>query len=150
MENYFLYSMPPLQLKRVTFFSKLLISLNSLILVLLGQLFHSGDFGLPLNIIIFFFVCVTATLNFIDLKDYEGDKNAGIKTLPVALGLDRSKKVIGLFFFISYMTAGLAFSNSLILLPIAGGWASRSSSFSIKNPTGKAPSWLSTFLVWPL
>ena len=66
MGNYFLYSMPPLRLKRVTFFSKLLISFNSLVLVLLGQLFHSGDFVLPLGVIFFFLVCVTAALNFID------------------------------------------------------------------------------------
>ncbi|MBI5415738.1 MAG: UbiA family prenyltransferase [Candidatus Omnitrophica bacterium] len=121
MGNYFLYSTPPLRLKRLTFFSKLLISLNSLVLVLLGQLFHSGNFALPLGVIFFFLVCVTATLNFIDIKDYEGDKKAGIRTLPVVLGLETSKKMIGVFFVISYITAGLVFSNSLPLLIMAGG-----------------------------
>ena len=120
MGNYFLYSMPPLRLKRVTFFSKLLISLNSLVLVLLGHLFHSGDFGIPLSVIFFFLVCVTAAMNFIDIKDYEGDKKAGVKPLPVVLGLETSKKIIGGFFIISYIAAGLAFSNSIPLLIMAG------------------------------
>lgn len=121
MGNYFLYSMPPLRLKRVTFFSKLLISLNSLTLVLLGHLFHSGDFGIPLSVIFFFLVCVTATLNFIDIKDYEGDKKAGVKTLPVVLGLETSKKIIGVFFIVSYIAAGVIFSNSPLLAAIAAG-----------------------------
>ncbi|MBI5150562.1 MAG: UbiA family prenyltransferase [Candidatus Omnitrophica bacterium] len=123
MGNYFLYSMPPLRLKRVTFFSKLLISFNSLVLVLLGHLFHSGDFALPLGVIFFFLVCITAALNFIDIKDYEGDKKAGIQTLPVILGLERSKKVIGIFFVVSYIVAGLVFSHVPILLLAAGAGA---------------------------
>ena len=139
MGNYFLYSMPPLRLKRVTFFSKLLISLNSLILVLLGQLFHSGDFALPLGVILFFLVCVTAALNFIDIKDYEGDKKAGIKTLPVVLGLDKSKKLIGLFFVISYIAAGLIFSNSLPLLIMAVGAGAAQFFLVNKNPYREDP-----------
>lgn len=41
--NYFLYSMPPLRLKRITFFSKLAISINSLALAILGFLTITGS-----------------------------------------------------------------------------------------------------------
>lgn len=100
--NYFFYSMPPLRLKRIIFFSKLLISLNSLILVILGYFFVTKTFDLPVNIVFFFLVFLTASINFIDIKDYKGDKKAGIKTLPVILGLKKSKTIIGFSFLISY------------------------------------------------
>jgi 4-hydroxybenzoate polyprenyltransferase len=55
--------------------------------------------GLVLAIIIFF----TAVTNIRDIKDAEGDRADGIKTLPVILGLERSKRVIAgtiCFFFL--------------------------------------------------
>jgi len=104
--NYFLYSMPPFRLKRVTFFSKSLIALNSLILVMLGFNLASGIpiENFPITNPVFFLVLLllTALINFIDIKDYEGDKQAGIKTLPVWLGLKRSKIVISIFFALTY------------------------------------------------
>lgn len=106
--NYFLYSAPPVRFKRVPFVSKLVISLNSLIIILLGHLFQSNDFELPLSVVVFFLVCMTAVINFIDIKDYEGDKKAGIRTLPALLGLETSKKWIGLFFVIAYASAPFA------------------------------------------
>lgn len=100
--NYFLYSMPPLRFKRAPFISKILISLNCLIMILLGFYCHGGHFDVPLNVVGFFLLWVTAALNFIDLKDYEGDKKAGIKTLPVIFGLEKSKIIIGIFFLMAY------------------------------------------------
>ena len=103
--NYFLYSMPPLRLKRVPFFSKLLISLNSLILVMLGFIIITGSIsGFPRPIIVIFLIAFTAVANFIDIKDYEGDRQAGVKTLPVILGSKRAKFVIGLFFILAYLS----------------------------------------------
>ncbi len=104
--NYFLYSMPPLRLKKIPFFSKLLISLNSLVIVMIGYIFRTGSLeNFPGNIILFFLIFLTAALNFIDIKDYEGDKKAGIKTLPVIFGLKRSKLIIGFFFLVAYLAA---------------------------------------------
>jgi 4-hydroxybenzoate polyprenyltransferase len=103
--NYFLYSMPPLRLKRITFFSKLAISINSLALAMLGFLTitHSltlnGFPGIAFPIIL---IGVTALANMIDIKDYYGDKQLGIKTLPVVLGLTWAKRVIGIFFLLTY------------------------------------------------
>jgi 4-hydroxybenzoate polyprenyltransferase len=107
---YYFYSMPPLRLKRVTFFSKLAISLNSLFMVLLGYSMYlspdnNGYFSFksfPVEYI-WFFLVFTFAANFIDIKDYEGDKRENIKTLPVVLGLEKAKKLIGVFFAFPFL-----------------------------------------------
>lgn len=116
MGNGFLYSMPPLRFKRITFFSKLFISLNSLILFMLGYNFISGNMDIPAVVAVFFLVFFTAAVNFIDIKDYRGDKKAGIKTLPVIFGLRKSKIIIGLFFLIVYSAVYIIFRD-IYLIP---------------------------------
>lgn len=101
--NYFLYSMPPLRLKSIPFFSKLAISLNSLALVMLGFLTITHSLlNFPGITFAIFLVGVTAAANMIDIKDYDGDKQAGINTLPVVLGPARAKRVIGTFFLFTF------------------------------------------------
>jgi len=104
--GYFIYSMPPLRLKKVPLLSKIIISLNSLSLLTAGFFFTTGTLSLPGEIVFFFLIFLTLSSNFIDIKDYEGDKRNGIRTLPVILGLEKSKKVIGIFFIISYLSLG--------------------------------------------
>ena len=102
ISNYFLYSSPPFRLKKIPFFSKLVVSLNSLLLFALGYSLCEDTLIPPSMITIFFLTCFTAVINFIDIKDYEGDKSAGIKTLPTLWGLRQAKLVIGSFFIITY------------------------------------------------
>jgi len=114
---YFLYSAPPFRLKRVPIFSKFLIALNSLILVNLGYILVAGSTSqFPKIVIVIFLVGFTLTINFIDIKDYEGDKKSGIKTLPVILGLQKSKFVIGLIFFLAYLGTGLILKSWYMIL----------------------------------
>lgn len=115
--NYFIYSMRPLRLKKVLFFSKLSISLNSLVLFMLGYSFITGRIGFPNSIVVFFLIFFTAAVNFIDIKDYFGDKKADIKTLPVIFGLRRSKIIIGFFVLISYLVQYKIYDDSNLLLP---------------------------------
>ncbi len=116
--NYFLYSMPPLRLKRVPFFSKIFVSLDSLILVMIGYFLIAGNLNIPGNIIAFFLIGFTAVFNFIDIKDYYGDKQENIKTLPVILGLKRSKILIGLFFLILYPCVYFLLKQTYLLIPL--------------------------------
>tara|TARA_Y100000034_G_C6889291_1_gene408840 strand:- start:50 stop:2443 length:2394 start_codon:yes stop_codon:yes gene_type:complete len=116
--NFYLYSMPPLRLKRIPFLSKLALSLNSLIMVVLGYYLITGTFELPILIVAFFLIFITAAFNFIDLKDYEGDKKAGIKTIPVLLGLKKSKTLIGIFFLILYISIYFFLNNIYLLIPL--------------------------------
>ncbi|MBU4347809.1 UbiA family prenyltransferase [Candidatus Parcubacteria bacterium] len=118
--NYFLYSLPPFRLKRITLFSKLIISFNSLILMILGYILgyvyiDGVDISqtirsFPDSLILYILVFFTLAINFIDIKDYKGDKAAGIKTLPVILGLKKSQKIIGLFFLSAYIAAYFFFN----------------------------------------
>jgi 4-hydroxybenzoate polyprenyltransferase len=107
--GYYIYSMPPIRFKRVTFFSKLVISINSLIIALMGYSFFlkPSDRGYYFlssfpEKYTYFFLLLTFAANFIDLKDYEGDKAEGIKTLPVVLGLKKAKILIAVFFTFPY------------------------------------------------
>lgn len=116
--NYFLYSMPPFRLKRVPLLSKFVISLNSLIFVMLGFAFMTGTlYGFPKPLIALFLIGFTAGINFIDIKDYEGDKRAGIKTLPVILGLKRAKFFIGLCFMAIYSSSFFLLKDIYLAIP---------------------------------
>lgn len=120
---YFLYSAPPLRLKRIPLLSKFLIAFNSLITLMVGFVFAGGRIvNFPTKVIFFFLIFYTLAMNFIDLKDYREDRKAAIKTLPVILGLRKSKLVIAIFFLIAYLVAPLVFTNSLVtvLAPIPG------------------------------
>jgi len=120
MGTYFLYSMKPLRLKRVTFLSKIVISFNSLILIMLGfYIFNNNSLvGFPSEISIFCLIFLTAIANFIDIKDYLGDKANKIKTLPVLFGLKNSKRIIGFFFLISYLVLFFYFQTFILLFPL--------------------------------
>jgi len=102
MGIYFLYSAPPLRFKRIPVFSKLAISLNSVNLVVLGLMVFKRMIN-PNPEVVILFILFTMAANFIDLKDYEGDKAGGIKTLPTLLGLKKAKLYIGVFFLLNYL-----------------------------------------------
>ncbi len=118
--SYFIYSAEPLRLKRIPFLSKGFISVNSLVLAVGGFYFVDGSLSsFPAEIVVLFMVGFTAVMNFIDIKDYKGDKKAGIKTLPVLMGLKRSKKMIGIFFLATFLGAYFIFSILWILIPLS-------------------------------
>ena len=116
--NSLLYSLPPLRLKRVTVLSKLATSLNSLIAVMLGYIFAGGELlDFPEGLTWYFLIFVTLMANFIDLKDYAGDFSAGIRTLPVQLGMKRSKLIIGLAHLVGYPALAFVLVDLRIFLP---------------------------------
>lgn len=102
--SYFVYSNPPFRLKKVIVFSKLLISFPSLVLLITGFVIGGGSIQtFPSSIAILFMIGFTLAINFIDIKDYLGDKKEKINTLPVILGLKKSKFIISLFFILTYL-----------------------------------------------
>lgn len=117
----FIYSVPPLRLKRFLLISKLIIATASLSLVLGGFLAISPNQSLiqfPKEIIFFVLVCFTLGTNFIDVKDIEGDRAGGICTFMSLLGEKRGKKIVGFLVLSSYILAPLIlYQNEL--LPIA-------------------------------
>jgi 4-hydroxybenzoate polyprenyltransferase len=101
---YFLYSVPPFKLKRFVIFAKFLIGLNSLIAAVYGFLISGGSlFAFPLSWAIFILVPISLSANFVDLKDTEGDRIAGVKTLPVLLGERKATQLIAGFTLLTYV-----------------------------------------------
>ncbi|MDE2232291.1 MAG: UbiA family prenyltransferase, partial [Candidatus Omnitrophica bacterium] len=67
--------------------------------------FINGTTTIPENIIIFFLVFTSLSANFIDLKDIQGDRAAGIRTLPVLTGERWGHCLIGVISFPTYIAA---------------------------------------------
>jgi geranylgeranylglycerol-phosphate geranylgeranyltransferase len=119
--NSCIYSLPPLRLRVIPVFSKALIAFNSLLLVILGWLFAGNDIlQFPNAVIWYFLIFVTLATNLIDLKDYKGDMQAGLKTLPVILGMEKAKLLNGLFILAAYSVLGLALLDKRIMIAGSG------------------------------
>lgn len=100
---YYLYSVPPFRFKRVFLLSKFTVSLSSLAMVILGYLtVHNNIAGLPSCVYPIFLIGITLCANVIDIKDIEGDRMAGIKTLPVISGLNLAKRIVGTSIIFTY------------------------------------------------
>ncbi|MFO7710525.1 MAG: UbiA family prenyltransferase [Candidatus Woesearchaeota archaeon] len=115
--NYYLYSMPPIRFKRVPFLSKSVIGINSIILMIIGFIIVRLSMReFPAEIIPIVVLMVTSASNFIDIKDYKGDKKAGIRTIPTIFGLRKGKLIIGTLFFFSALMLNLLIKERLILI----------------------------------
>ncbi|MCI0597818.1 UbiA family prenyltransferase [Candidatus Parcubacteria bacterium] len=121
---YFIYSVPPLRLKRIPVLSSLLIGGAGAAVTLAGFTFASPDKTVeayPLTFVLGVFICFALVANIRDLKDIEGDEAAGIPTLATLLkkwfGRENAFRIIGalaaLAFFISPLFV------SVPLLPFA-------------------------------
>lgn len=119
MGLYFIYSMPPLRLKTVPILSKFIIALNSLTLLMLGFIYKTGEIYIPADVAWFVLLGFTAAINFIDLKDYQGDKAHGIKTLPTLMGLRNSKILIGALMLLAYLLSYLVFESIYLFIVFA-------------------------------
>ena len=103
---YHIYSVPPLRFKRIPVLSSGLIAFNTLIIAMVG--FFSGIENLrvfPLKYALFIFLLFFFIENIKNIKDIEGDKKNGIKTIPVLLGEEMSKKVFGVISFLACLVA---------------------------------------------
>lgn len=97
---YHIYSFPPLRLKRFLGVSSLLIASNAVIVMFLGFFFASGTENLlafPCKYALFIFGSIFLVENIKNIKDTEGDKKSGIKTLSVVLGEKKAKLILSIF-----------------------------------------------------
>ncbi|MBU1118637.1 UbiA family prenyltransferase [Patescibacteria group bacterium] len=118
----YLYSAPPIRLRRFPFISSLIIALSVLLALFLGFMLISKDQSLvdfPSSIMITAIVLFTLVANVKDIKDYKGDKEAGIMTIPTILGQKRGKLVLGILNFISFILFAALLSSNRFLLLIA-------------------------------
>lgn len=144
--TYHIYSTPPFRLKGFPGISSLLIAIVFLLLVWMGFFMTAGTENLSafptkyiFGILGIFFLVENAK----NIKDIEGDKKEGIKTLPVLLGEKWGKLVsgFGLFLgavlvpFVFYLNlytffAGIFFGLILFLLTIRRNYTEKYSFFT--------------------
>lgn len=113
-------------LKQKVLLKNVTISLGwSLIPILVGLYFGAVDAALLLLCPFIFFRLMTNTVIF-DIRDTEGDRANGVKTLPTELGVPRSFSFVGLMDLLSavYLIVLLgigavpAYSVTLLVLPV--------------------------------
>jgi 4-hydroxybenzoate polyprenyltransferase len=114
---YYIYSTPPTRFKIIPFFSSFIIGLCTLTAVmagffLLSPLKYVSTFPPRLALaVVVIFSLLTSTR---DMKDIEGDKKVGIKTIPILFGDVWGQRVIGIFASLSFLLIPI-FSGIYIL-----------------------------------
>jgi len=117
---YFIYSCPPLRLKRVVFLAKILIGMNHLLICIGGYEIGGGEWtDFPVFWTLFMGIGISLLSNVIDIKDVNGDQKAGIKTLPVLIGVPRTKIFLAFVVLITYTAVIWHYEILLIQLIIA-------------------------------
>ena len=117
----YIYSAPPFRLKRYAFLSTFILGLSSLLVCLAGFVIFSDDYsfsGFPPKMFLVIPLAFTLAFTAKDIKDMEGDRVNGIKTLPILLGEKKGKKMTGVLTIIAYISIPLIL-NYYMLIPFA-------------------------------
>lgn len=108
----FFYSVPPVRLKRYPF-SSVFIGIASFLAFLCGHLSQVSIYNIKSNATITglsIAIGMTLGANLIDLKDIEGDKKAGVSSIPVIFGLEKGRKIVAALVVIGYaIVSGVLF-----------------------------------------
>lgn len=125
--SYYIYSAPPLRLKRVPLLSTFMIALATLSAVLSGFYAVSQEKTLPaflMRYIVLFLVCITLLVTVKDIKDIEGDRAVGLKTLPVIFGKKNGKRVVGFLVGLAFLLVPIILGSWVLFWPsVASGFA---------------------------
>ncbi|MBI2439480.1 MAG: UbiA family prenyltransferase [Candidatus Moranbacteria bacterium] len=116
-----LYSAPPLRLKRFPLIATLFAATAGLLILIIGFLVVSPTNNLsllPLPILLFLFLAYLFILPVKDFKDSLSDGAHHVYTIPVLLGIKKAKLLLGSFVFLFYV-ASIFLLNMRALLPIA-------------------------------
>lgn len=117
--GYYLYSCKPFRIKKIPFISKLFIGMNSLAIAVCGFALASGTLkDFPLTWALFILLPLSLSANFVDLKDTEGDRKMGVKTLPVLFGEKKAKAFIAACTISTYLMAAILI-NIILFYPLA-------------------------------
>lgn len=101
-----IYSAPPIRLKRIAFVSTFISSIASLMIFFAGYslVTDSQNFlEIPVRIIILLIVAYTLSIPVKDFKDIKGDKEDGVYSIPVVFGEYWGKIIVGSGIFLSFI-----------------------------------------------
>lgn len=116
---YYIYSAPPTRYKLIPFFASFIIGLCSLTPVLAGFFLISPVKQVsifPPSVIAAVVIMFTLLTGTRDIKDVEGDKRAGVKTVPVLFGDKWGVRVTGILAALSYLIICLVFKSPFLLI----------------------------------
>lgn len=149
------YSCPPLKLKRIAFISTFVSSLALLMIFFSGYILISPDQSIrtvPTSVIsLFIFGCVFI-LPIKDFKDITGDKKEGNYTVPVLLGEKWGKIVVGTGAFLAFILSVVVFNEPrlfwwAILSGAASYWIILSSGESDRIKYHRLPWWIMSIVL---
>jgi len=119
-----IYSCPPLRIKRFFPFNTLLIAFSTCLALVLGYFVPGGIFSkLPFTAIIIFTGLLFLSFNVKDVNDCEGDKKYSVQTLMTLLGPEKGRPATAALAYSAYLLVPLLLRNSFMLVPsiIIGG-----------------------------
>jgi 4-hydroxybenzoate polyprenyltransferase len=99
----FQYSAPPLRLRRWGPLATLSIGVGISLAFLAGGASQGGISSEGAMVAVLFGVVAFTSSSVKDFKDIEGDRGAGIRTLPIVLGYEQAVRVIALLVAASYI-----------------------------------------------
>lgn len=137
-----IYSMPPLRLKRIPILATALAALAGMAVLIAGYsvLAPGADLGsVPFPILAFLFVAYAVTLPLKDFKDIAGDRADGVRTIPVLLGEEGARLFVGAALFLCYAASPVVFHEADLIVPavLFGGLAF----WSVNRAERKKRSW---------
>jgi 4-hydroxybenzoate polyprenyltransferase len=115
-----LYSTPPLRLKRFPIVATALAAFSGTLILIAGFLVVSPVNGIstfPLPLLFFLFAAYTLVLPVKDFKDIKGDALDCIYTIPVLLGAEKAKLLIGSLIFLLYITSPVVLNANALFWP---------------------------------
>jgi len=101
-----LYSAPPLRLKRFPVVATIFAAFAGILILVLGFLVvapNNSIHTLPLPLLFYLFTAYAICLPIKDFKDIAGDKKDNVYTIPVLLGAKKAQLLIGSLMFLLYM-----------------------------------------------
>ncbi len=116
----YLYSNEPFRLKKYPIISTFCLALSVLLGTIGGYLILSSNtiYDFPVKLVVLILVVFTLSMNVIHIKDYEGDKEDGVRTIPVIFGLEDGKLIVGIMSALSFLIPPLMYQDKFNILII--------------------------------
>jgi len=116
----YLYSAPPIRMKRIPILSSMTLASIALLVVFGGFATFAGEDSVelfPWELAFAVFIVYTLGTNYKDLKDRENDEKNKVYTIPVLLGIKRGKAVIAALVALSFLLVPLLLDMPILHIP---------------------------------
>jgi 4-hydroxybenzoate polyprenyltransferase len=117
---YYIYSAPPLRLKRVPIVATFLISLASLAATVAGFYFASPvqfASAFPIRLLALIIIFFTLVTNIKDIKDVDGDRATGIATIPTIFKRSVGRTIVGAMLAVAFLSVPVILASGAVFIP---------------------------------